>query len=376
MIIAMHPFDSPFGVLHLERYPPDASGRLRAHDGADLLILQEYADLQPRLPTHPRVLVLGDQHGALTTALAEVAEVTAYGDSELAARATEANLHAHRRAAEVLRGLPPPGAWDVVLARIPKSLRLLEAQLAALSGQLAPGTPVVAGAMTKHLSRGANDVLSRYIGDVSPSLGRHKARLLRAQADPTRRGDHPPPTTYEVPGRSITLTTLPGAFAGERLDQGARLLLDHLPSGLGDAHVADLGCGNGVLAIASAADNPQASYTLVDESAQAIESARIGWDTAHPDRRATFALTDGLADNEPGEYDVVLCNPPFHHGFAVDPAVAQRLLGQAHRALRPGGELYVVGNRHLAHGAFLRRRFTRVRELAATAKFTVHRATR
>ncbi|GAB3296060.1 methyltransferase [Epidermidibacterium keratini] len=372
----MHPFDSPFGVLHLERYPPDASGRLRAHDGADLLILEEYADLRHRLPARPRVLVLGDQHGALTTALTSVADVTAYGDSELAARAAEANLRAAGRSASVRRGLPVGGDYDVVLARVPKSLGLLAAQLAALSGQLAAGMPFVAGAMTKHLSRGANDVISRYIGDVTPSLGRHKARLLRAAADPSRCADPPQPTTYEVPGRGITLTTLPGAYAGERLDQGARVLLDHLPTGLGSAAVADLGCGNGVLAITSAADNPQAAYTLVDESSQAIESARIGWGAAHPGRDADFALTDGLSDAEPGEYDVVLCNPPFHQGFAVEPAVAQRLLAQAHRALRPGGELYVVGNRHLDHGAFLRRRFASVRELAATPKFTVHVATR
>lgn len=376
MLNAMHPFDSPFGVLHLERYPPDPAGRLRAYDGADRLLLDEFARLRSEgsATGGARVLVIGDQHGALTTALAGAAVVTSYGDSELSARAAERNLHAAGRQASVNRGLPTDAAYDAVLMRVPKSLELFAAQLAALSGRLAAGTPVVAGGMTKHLSRGANEVLAKYIGDVTPSLGRFKARLLRASADPTRRAAAPEPTEYTVNEPSVTLTNVPGTFGSGQLDLGARTLLPHLPTGLGDVPVADLGCGNGVLGICSALANPAASYTLIDESAQALKSARRSWDGNLPGREVRIVLGDGLADEPPASYDVVLCNPPFHVGFAIDPGYAHRMLEQARRALRPGGELYAVGNRHLDHGAFLRRRFDRVDELAATPKFTVHRA--
>jgi 16S rRNA (guanine1207-N2)-methyltransferase len=48
----------------------------------------------------------------------------------------------------------------------------------------------------------------------------------------------------------------------------------------------------------------------------------------------------------------------------------------AHRALRPGGELWVVGNRHLGYHLKLRRLFGGCEVVAGHPKFVLLRATR
>jgi 16S rRNA (guanine1207-N2)-methyltransferase len=47
---------------------------------------------------------------------------------------------------------------------------------------------------------------------------------------------------------------------------------------------------------------------------------------------------------------------------------------QAHAALARGGELWLVGNRHLGYHAKLKRLFRGVEQVAATPKFVILRA--
>ena len=75
-------------------------------------------------------------------------------------------------------------------------------------------------------------------------------------------------------------------------------------------------------------------------------------------------------------FDLVLCNPPFHMGQQQDTSIAERLFSQAHRALRGGGELWVVGNRHLSYHIKLKKRFGNAEVAAANRKFVVLRCKR
>jgi 16S rRNA (guanine1207-N2)-methyltransferase len=72
----------------------------------------------------------------------------------------------------------------------------------------------------------------------------------------------------------------------------------------------------------------------------------------------------------------VVCNPPFHQDRTVGDTLAWRMFAQAHRALAPGGELRVVGNRHLDHGRRLMRIFGHAARLATTGGYEVLLATR
>jgi len=375
----MNVFASEFGTVSLRRYPARKDDRLQAYDAADAYLL---ADAHSRdLREGAEILVVNDGFGALATPLADRYRVTVLTDSYLSRLAVQQNLSANSVHTAV-RFITDPAElpdvrYDAILIRVPKALSLLENQLIGLRPRVAPGSYVAAGAMIKHLPRAAGDLLQKYVGDVQASLGVRKARLLRA----TPREDPPslapvPPATYRIDDPPLELSNYPGVFARDHLDLGTRALLPHLPSGLGAAEVVDLGCGNGVLGIVSALANPDARYTLLDESYAALDSARLNWSRHLPGRGVEVHAADGLVDAIPESVDVVICNPPFHQSHVVGDTLAWRMFTQAQQALRPGGELYVVGNRHLGYHSRLRRVFRDVEQLGGTNRFVVLRARR
>ncbi|MGC5701895.1 methyltransferase [Pseudomonas sp. NFXW11] len=367
---------SPFAQLDLIRQPEQQNEPLQAFDAADEYLLNHLAEQQPDSST--RVLVLNDSFGALAASLLGKVQVCSSGDSYLGALALEKNLARNGLPFDAVRVVPASetvsGPFDRVLIRVPKTLALLEEQLIRLQGQLAPGAQVVAAAMVKHLPRAAGDLLERYIGQVQASLAVKKARLLIATAEPQEPAVSPYPTRYRLDQPAIELLNHANVFCREGLDIGTRAFLPHLPRNLGNARVADLGCGNGVLAIASALDNPQAHYTLVDESFMAVQSARENWQALLGEREALMRAGDGLAGQEPQSLDVVLCNPPFHQQQVVGDFLAWRMFQQAREALVVGGALYIVGNRHLGYHSKLARLFRGVEQVAATPKFVILKA--
>ncbi|MCX2897691.1 methyltransferase [Pseudomonas mandelii] len=368
--------ETPFASLDLIRQPEQSNEPLQAFDAADEYLLNHLAERQPAAQT--RVLVLNDSFGALAASLVGKVQVTSSGDSFLAFQGLEKNLlrngHAFDSVPKVPAHLPFAGPFDQVLIRVPKTLALLEEQLIRLQGQLAPGAQVVAAAMIKHLPRAAGDLLEHYIGPVQASLAVKKARLLIATAEPKAPAVSPYPTRYQLDAPAIELLNHANVFCREGLDIGTRAFLPHLPKNLGTARVADLGCGNGVLAIASALQNPDSHYTLVDESFMAVQSASENWRAALGDREVLVRAGDGLAEQAPQSLDVVLCNPPFHQQQVVGDFLAWRMFQQAREALVVGGALYIVGNRHLGYHSKLARLFRGVEQVAATPKFVILKA--
>ncbi|RAU30684.1 class I SAM-dependent methyltransferase [Pseudomonas sp. RIT411] len=367
---------SPFATLELDRQPPRRDDPLQAFDAADEYLLQQVAE--DGLAPSARVLVLNDGFGALAASLAAHAQVTSSGDSHLAALALAANLARNGLAAEAVTFVPASeaisGPFDLVLVRVPKTLALLEEQLIRLHGQLAPGARVIAAGMLKHLPRAAGDLLERHIGPVQASLAVKKARLLFATPEARPAVASPYPSRYRLDAPPLTLVNHANVFCREGLDIGTRAFLPHLPQGLGQARVADLGCGNGVLALACALANPEAQFTLVDESYMAVQSARENWSAAFGERPVAIRAADGLADQAPRSLELILCNPPFHQQQVVGDFLAWRMFQQARAALTEKGELWLVGNRHLGYHVKLKRLFRRVEQIAATPKFVVLRA--
>jgi 16S rRNA (guanine1207-N2)-methyltransferase len=228
--------------------------------------------------------------------------------------------------------------------------------------------------MIKHLPRSAGELMEEYIGPVQASLAVKKARLLFCTPQDKPFQASPFPTRYTLDDPKIELINHANVFCRDGLDIGTRAFLPHLPKNLGSARVADLGCGNGVLAIASALANPDAHYTLVDESFMAVQSARENWDLALGERPAVIRAADGLAGQEADSLDVVLCNPPFHQQQVVGDFLAWRMFQQARSSLVTGGSLYIVGNRHLGYHSKLARLFRGVEQVAATPKFVILKA--
>ncbi|MEW2609743.1 methyltransferase [Streptomyces sp. NPDC047880] len=371
---------TPWGEPALTRFPEDPRDRLRAWDASDEYLLRYLAE--ERVPLDGTVVVLGDRWGALVTALAAHRPVQ-ITDSHLAQEATRANLA--RAGAEVgaVRLLttqdPPPERIDVLLVRVPKSLALLEDQLLRLAPAVHAGTVVVGTGMVKEIHTSTLTLFERILGPTRTSLAEKKARLVFCTPDPAlERPANPWPYVYTLPdgigpAAHGTVVNHAGVFCADRLDIGTRFFLRHLPAGRG-GRVVDLGCGNGVVGTSVALADPGAEVLFVDESFQAVASAEATYRANGVPGQAEFRVGDGLAGVPSGSVDLVLNNPPFHSHQATTDATAWRMFTGARRALRPGGELWVVGNRHLGYHVKLRKLFGNSRLVASDPKFVVLKA--
>lgn len=372
---------TPWGELELARFPEDPRDRLRAWDAADEYLLRHLAD--QGIPLSGTVVVLGDRWGALVTALAEHRPVQ-ITDSFLAQEATRANLArsgVETGAVQLLTTQdPPPARIDVLLVRVPKSLALLEDQLLRLAPAVNSGTVVVGTGMVKEIHTSTLQLFERILGPTRTSLAEKKARLIFCTPEPSLvRPANPWPYGYTLPdgigpvsGR--TVVNHAGVFCADRLDIGTRFFLQHLPDSRGGRRVVDLGCGNGVVGTAVALADPEAEVLFVDESFQAVASAEATYKANGVPGHAEFRVGDGLAGLPTGSVDIVLNNPPFHTHQATTDATAWRMFTGAKRVLRPGGELWVIGNRHLGYHVKLRRLFGNSQLVASDPKFVVLKA--
>ncbi|MFE7902453.1 methyltransferase [Streptomyces sp. NPDC057424] len=371
---------TPWGEPALTRFPEDPRDRLRAWDASDEYLLRHLDG--ERVPLDGTVVVVGDRWGALVTALAAHRPVQ-ITDSFLAQEATRANLARAGAEAGAVRLLttqdPPPGRIDVLLVRVPKSLALLEDQLLRLAPAVHAGTVVVGAGMVKEIHTSTLKLFERILGPTRTSLAEKKARLIFCTPDPAlERPASPWPYVYTLPdgigpAARGTVVNHAGVFCADRLDIGTRFFLRHLPDARG-GRVVDLGCGNGVVGTSVGLADADAEVLFVDESFQAVASAEATYKANGVPGHAEFRVGDGLAGVPSGSVDLVLSNPPFHSHHATTDATAWRMFTGARSALRPGGELWVVGNRHLGYHVRLRKLFGNSQLVASDPKFVVLKA--
>lgn len=367
--------------LIVDRWPVGSGDNLQAWDAADEYFLRRLREQAP--PPGARVVLVDDRWGALGVALSRWRPVS-WGDSHLGDLALTANLDRNGRGRDAVPFVPsgtmPAGPFNLALVRLPKDLDCLDDTLRRLRGAMVPGSTVLAGGMIKHTPTRAWRLLERIIGTTVTTPGWKKARLGAARCEAPALPPQPVPASYSLPADGLELHGAPGVFGGGRLDGGAALLLRRLPATDGPLAAADLGCGDGVLALALARRCPLAKVLGVDESHRAIACARANLARNFPASaeatRVHLSVGDGLADVAPASLDLVLCNPPFHQAFAVADVAAERLFAQAREALKAGGRLLVVGNRHLGHHVKIERLFGHCEPIDSDERFVVVSAVR
>lgn len=360
----------------LRRRPDFEAPELRAWDAADTLMLDSapWGD-----PAPSDVVVIGDGYGALTlgaldrgAARVRVHQDSIAGELALAANAAELGVPTDRFVSLPLGRELVSGA-TLVLLRLPRSLDALDEIAALVAAHADPSVRVIAGGRLKHMSLSMNEVLARHFGRVDVSHARQKSRLLIAS--------EPIPGAAVAPRREfhadldLWVVATGGAFAGTSIDIGTRAMLgafgeqgrlQPLPP---FERAVDLGCGTGVLAASLARMRPGAQVLASDASAAAVASTALTM--AANGLNVEVRREDALSGVDAASIDLVVLNPPFHTGAAVDSRVSTRLFEAAARVLRPGGELWTVWNSHLGYRPVLERLVGETRQIGRTPKFTV-----
>jgi 23S rRNA (guanine1835-N2)-methyltransferase len=364
----------PQGEFVLRRYPEDTS--LQAWDAADEFLLNHIHATQ-FVRADDRVLLLNDSYGALALALASHSPYS-WNDSYLSQQGLRDNLLANGVSQDQVSinatiDFPAAGI-DCVLIKIPKTLAMLEYQLYALRAVLNQDARVIAAGMARHIHSSTLELFESIIGPTTTTRALKKSRLILTQVDHSFKGGQSEyPCSYELEvDRSYQIVNHAGLFSRDRLDAGSRLLLENMATGEQYQRIVDLGCGNGVLGLVAAVMNPSATLLFCDESHMAIASARTNFESAFATtREAEFRVGNCLQGIEDDSRDLVLINPPFHLQHSIGDAIAWQMFKDARRVLAKGGELRIVGNRHLGYHAKIKKLFGNCSIIATNKKFVI-----
>lgn len=255
----------------------------------------------------------------------------------------------------------PYDPTDVVQQRIADALAALH-----------PDAPLYVSARTNEGGKRYRRTLRDLAGDVETVLKHGNARVYRA----IRPADFDPPRFVEehrfeatARGATCTFETRSGLFSATGLDDGTRLLLEHLPDPDG-GRVLDLACGYGAVGtfLGRTAD---CRLWLTDDDRVATSYAARNLDRNGVAAEAvvTADCLDGVGNQR---FDLVASNPPTHAGAGV----TSQLFRQAHEALAPGGRLVVVYNETLGYESELDGLFASTEVLADEDGYLVTAATK
>ncbi len=373
----MHPatFNSAFGAFEIFRRPARHDKSLRAWDAADEYLLETAKLLQPDCTA---ALVVNDQFGALALAL-NTMQVCSWSDSRTAHMALLENIERNQLQSpfvpQLLPGTDTPhGTFDLVLWRIPKTLALFDQQLNALRACTNGNTVLLAAGMIKHFPDKVHELLQP-LGAVEILPAQKKARVFRIVRDQNVAPiAQPVEQSLNIAEYQLTLSAGPNVFAREKFDIGARFFIEQFAQLPRSERIADLGCGNGVLGMLAKRQQPWAAVEFFDDSYQAVAAAQGNYRNngfAEKLPAAQFHVDDVFSSYRGAPFDLILCNPPFHQGHVVGDQIAWQMFAQSRKNLHKGGELWIVGNRHLQYHIALKKIFGNCRQIAANAKFVV-----
>lgn len=146
----------------------------------------------------------------------------------------------------------------------------------------------------------------------------------------------------------IELLGKPGLFGWDKIDRGSALLAEQLPNWLErfprpPRTLLDLGCGYGYLALMAHHYGIE-RIVATDNAAAALIACRANFERHGVTGEV---VTGDCGDTLNERLEALLCNPPFHQGFAPERGLTERFLATAARLLTPRGRALFVVNRFI-----------------------------
>jgi len=340
-----------------------AGEALRPHAGAGLLAVQSFRP----------------EADALRRMGATVAGVEARAG-------TDATAPTDPHAVATAHDTPRAGGWPCVLVLPPRQREEARALLAYAVRACAPGGVVVAAQANDAGAKSGQADLAALAG-LDGQLSKYHCRVFWTRKAPARvdAGLLQAWAALDAPRRIADarfpgggFLSRPGVFAWDRVDAASALLAAHLPDTL-SGRVADLGAGVGFLsALLMQRCAGLQALDLYEAEARALSLAQANLAALASQAASAappalgFHWHDVAAGLPRPDYDAVVMNPPFHAlGRDDRPDLGRAFIAAAADALRRGGQLWLVANRHLPYEDLLRTRFADVRTVAQADGFKV-----
>jgi len=268
-----------------------------------------------------------------------------------------------------------PQSFDGVLYRVSKeratSHHIINSAFALLKPQ---GTLLLGGEK--------NDGIKTYVKQAGQLFGNPvnaekngkayiaSIQLSQTQAEPLNDKQYAQLRSLQL-SDNLNVQSKPGIFGWDKIDRGSAFLVEYLPQFLKGyskppSSLLDLGCGYGYIAFCAsqygfkrlvATDNNAAALSAAAKNLQALSGIDC----------EVVATDAGDQIDEP--FDTILCNPPFHSGFAVNDQLAVKFLNNCKRLLAPKGQALFVVNTFIPLEQKAKPYFNRIEVLANNRSF-------
>ncbi|MEW5755848.1 MAG: methyltransferase [Pseudomonadota bacterium] len=237
---------------------------------------------------------------------------------------------------------------ETLFFRIAKEKPVVHHVFNAAANLLTPnGQLIIAGTKQQGIKTYAKTAAARLGGEMhSKKHGENYLAVITRGARPGAPLDDKDYTALrpEITEGALTYFSKPGLYGWDQIDAGSEFLAQHLSefcTNQTPSRILDLGCGYGYLSVQAHRLFAPQRLVATDNNAAAILACRRNF-LQH--KIQGEVIPDNCAHSITERFDLVICNPPFHQGFATERDLTEAFVAAAHRLCAPHGTAAFVVN--------------------------------